>query len=141
MSDNPFQAPESDLDPSRDRRVTGVLSGKRSDLRSVALYQRGIMICILVYFGCIVGSFLAPSNELKLVVGIALLFDFLVAMIFVFLLSIKVYGVGLGIVFGFGSLVPCINLIVLLVINSKATSILKDNGIKVGFLGANPSDV
>src|SRR5205085_10357785 len=38
-------------------------------------------------------------------------------------------------------LIPYINLIVLLVINSRATSALRAAGIRVGFMGASPEDV
>jgi hypothetical protein len=135
MSDNPFRAPESDL-----TTVTGVLSGNREDLRRVAKYQRGIMLCILMYVGCVVSQFVLP-NEIKLLAAIAVLIVGLAGMVFVFLLATKVYGTGLGILLGIATLLPCVNLIVLLCINSKATSILKGNGIKVGLLGANPADV
>jgi len=42
---------------------------------------------------------------------------------------------------GILTLIPCIGLIVLLVVNGKATGILKQNGIKVGLLGANLSQI
>ena len=61
--------------------------------------------------------------------------------VFVFLLSIKIYGTGLGIVLGILSLVPLVGLVVLLIVNGKATGVLKQNGIKVGLLGANLSQV
>jgi len=38
-------------------------------------------------------------------------------------------------------IVPCISLIVLLVINQKATSYLQQNGVRVGFFGANPNSI
>ena len=47
----------------------------------------------------------------------------------------------MGIVCGLLALIPCIGLITLLIINSKATSILRRNGIRVGFLGANLADL
>jgi hypothetical protein len=59
----------------------------------------------------------------------------------VFLLAIKVYSTGVGVLLGILTLVPCIGLIVLLIVNGKATGILKQNGIKVGLLGANLSQI
>jgi hypothetical protein len=41
-----------------------------------------------------------------------------------------------GIACGLLALIPCIGLLTLLIINSKATGILRQNGIRVGFLGA-----
>jgi hypothetical protein len=51
----------------------------------------------------------------------------------------KVYNTALGVLLGLLTFVPCINLIVLLVVNSKATSVLQLNGYKVGLLGADLS--
>lgn len=132
--ENPFRAPESDL------RVEGVLSGTREDLRSVATYQRYIMLCILVYLGAAFGQFAVPQ-EVRMSIAGGMLAVGLAGTVFVFLLSTKVYGTVQGIIFAILTLIPCIGLIVLLIINSKATNILKANGIKVGLLGANPADV
>jgi len=65
----------------------------------------------------------------------------IVGAVCVFLLAIKVYGTGLGILLGILSLVPCVGLVILLIVNGKATGVLKQNGIKVGFLGANLSSI
>ena len=62
-------------------------------------------------------------------------------MVFVFLLAIKVYSPVVGILFAILTLVPCVGLLMLLLINGKATRILKQNGIRVGLMGANLSEV
>ena len=41
MDENPYQSPLSDLRPA-----SGVLSGKQEDVRAVAVYQKGILVCI-----------------------------------------------------------------------------------------------
>ena len=117
-----------------------MLSGSRDDLRNVARFQKGIIVCILIDLIALVGQCALPL-EVRLLVGIGVLFVGLVGAVFVFLLAIKTYGTGLGIVLGILSLVPLIGLIVLLVVNGKATNILKQNGIKVGLLGANVSSI
>lgn len=137
MSDNPFQAPQHGGDT---RPVTGVLSGSREDLRRVAKYQQAIILCILAYFILIVTQFVLPE-ELKLIVGLGVGVLGITATVFVFMLAIKVYSTGLGVVLGLLTLVPCVGLVVLLTVNAKATSILKANGVHVGFLGANPSKI
>ena len=136
--DNPFSPP--DTPPSFNKDVVGVLSGSREDLRAVARYQKGIIICILLYFlFMILAAVLPPA--LSWVSGLAILVIGLTSAVFVFLLAIKTSGVGSGILLGIGTFFPCLGLIVLLVINGKATSILKANGIRVGFLGANLSEI
>ena len=37
--------------------------------------------------------------------------------------------------------IPCLSVIALLVLSSRTNRIMKENGIKVGFLGVNPSDI
>lgn len=137
LDDNPFRAPQSDLGGER---VAGVLSGTKEDLRSVARYQRTIMLCILGYLCAIPLQFILP-RELVLIVALVVLGAAVTGTVFVFLLSAKVYGTVQGIFFALFTLVPCLGLLVLLLINSKATNVLKANGIKVGLLGANPADI
>jgi hypothetical protein len=56
------------------------------------------------------------------------------------LLTANVYNsVILGIVLGIFLLVPCLNFLILLVINQRATMYLKEHGFKVGLLGADMS--
>lgn len=134
MSENPYESPRAEA------AAVGVLSGKREDLRSVAKYQKGILVCILIYLITVVCQFLIPS-ELQLLVWLCGIVVSIAGTVFVFLLAIKVYGAPLGVLLGILTLIPCIGLIVLLVVNGKATSVLRQNGIKVGLLGANLSEV
>jgi hypothetical protein len=134
MNENPYQV--SQTNPT----AMGILSGTRDDLRSVAKSQKGIIVCILIYLVAVIAQFALPP-EARPVVGLGVLVVGLASAVFVFMLAIKVYGTGLGIVLGILSLIPCIGLIVLLIVNGKATGILKQNGIKVGLLGANISAI
>lgn len=123
--------------------VVGVLSGSREDLRSVAVYQKVIMGCIVVYFlvwvALAAGQFVLPPMLLFMLVWV-LLGDVLAALVFVFLLSTKVYSAGAGILLAILTPVPLLGLIVLLIINGKTTRILRQNGHRVGLLGANLSE-
>ena len=135
MSDNPYQSPTADVS-----EVTGVLSGKREDLRSVAKFQKGIILCILIQLVALVGQFALPP-AVRPILGLGILVVGLAGTACVFLLAVKVYSTAVGILLGILALIPCIGLIVLLIVNGKATGILKRNGIKVGLLGAKLSDV
>ena len=134
MSDNPFQSPATDA------RVLGVRGGSREELRKVETYQKGILVCILIQILAVIAQFVLPP-ELAIVVALASLAVSLASTVFVFLLAVNVYSTALGIVLGILALVPCVGLIVLLAVNGKATSVLRNNGIKVGLLGANLADV
>jgi len=142
MSENPYQSPMAS------GTAIGVLSGAVEDLRAVARYQKGILVCILVQI--LSGIFvvvlpqLGQAESLALVgllVSIGSLIVGVFGTVFIFLLATKVYSTGIGILLGVLTLIPCLGLIVLLAVNAKATGILRQNGIKVGLLGANLSQI
>jgi hypothetical protein len=124
---------EDDYEP-RCRRLP------RETLRGIAGNQKAIILCILGYLCLIPVQFVIPE-EARLLLALLLIPLGLTATVFVFLLATKVYTTGTGIVLGILTLIPCVGLIVLLIINGKATSVLKENGVHVGFLGASTSDI
>ncbi len=134
MSDNPYQSPQTE------EPAVGVLSGARSDLRKVAEYQKGVLICILVYLAGVLVQIAMPPAVLPIgaLMGLG---AGLVGAVFVFLLAMKLYGAVGGGLLGLLTLVPLIGMFVLLVINGKATNVLRQNGIQVGLLGARTSDL
>jgi hypothetical protein len=129
-----FQPPPDHLE------VTGVRSGNREDLRTVAQYQKVVILCILAYLVAIVAQVVFP-RELELVTGLLIVAVGIVGTVFVFLLAIKTYKPAIGVALGILTLIPCVGLIVLLIINAKSTRILRSNGIKVGILGAKLSEI
>ena len=73
---------------------------------------------------------------LALVVMVASLASWILSV----LLANKMYGTGAAVLVFFLEFIPCVNLITLLVVNNKATNLLRDKGITVGFLGADLSE-
>jgi hypothetical protein len=122
----------------------------RGKLREVALRQRAVTSCLLVYL--IVGvariSLLPnPGNPpnpkdgpgpiiLILIVGLLTLAVIITTAVMVFRLAITIYGTGTGVLMGILTLIPILGLVSLLIVNGKATGILRSHGIKVGFMGA-----
>lgn len=129
MSENPYQSPLADF------QVVGVKSGKQEDVRAVAVYQKGILIQLLA----LVGQF-ALAPELRPLVALVFIPAGLGGLVFVFMLSTKVYSTAVGVLLALLTFLPCIGLLVLLIVNGKATNILKQNGHKVGLLGAKLSE-
>lgn len=109
-------------------------------LRAVAVRQKGIIFCILGYFLCVVGQFVIPQ-DLRIFMAIPGLIVVVTATVLVFMLSIELHGVGMGVLLGILTLIPCLGLIVLLIVNQQATSLLKKHRVRVGLLGANMSDL
>lgn len=104
----------------------------RENLRAIATRQKGVLVCLLVYIVAVVARLLLHQPALGYVVGVA----GVASSVFVFMLAIRLYGTGVGVLLGVLTLVPLLGLIVLLIVNGKATSTLKSHGIAVGILGA-----
>lgn len=137
MSENPYEAPQASSIPAPG---VGERSESRDDVRRVAVYQKGVLFCILIYLSAYIGLFLVPP-EAAIVPGLILVGVALTSIVFVFLLAMKIYNPVMGIILGIGIIIPVIGLIILLMVSSKATKILRDNGIQVGLLGADLSKI
>ena len=135
----PNQPPSGPFPPQPPQTLSYGTSA-RSDLKEIASRQRAIMLCILAYIVAVICQFALPP-ELRPILGLAVLAVGVIASVFIFMLAIKLYGTGVGILLGILTLVPCLGLLILLVVNSKATNILRENGVKVGLLGADPKQV
>jgi predicted Zn finger-like uncharacterized protein len=137
-----FDEEDEDFDDEPRKKKKKGQSGRkvnRKDLRDIATYQRAVLLCILVSI-IAVGSQFALPPSLRLFLALGMLVTSVVSSVFVFLLAVKVYSLGVGIALALVTLIPCIGLIALLIINAKATSTLKENGIRVGLMGAKMSD-
>ena len=110
------------------------------DLRTIAVRQRAIMYCILGYIVFIVAQFVLPP-EIGWVASLAALGMSITAAVFVFMLAIALYSTAAGIVLGILTLIPLVGLIVLLIINGKATNVLRHHGVRVGLMGADPRQI
>jgi hypothetical protein len=124
---------------------------KKGELRAIAMYQRYLILCILVqilsYIVYVITA-IALRPDIKnpggavAIIGIllvVLMIAGLAATVFAFLLTMKLSNVGLAILVLVLTLVPCVGLIALLTINGIATNRLRNNGVSVGFLGADIS--
>lgn len=113
---------------------------KRERLLAIAFAQHGIIACILFYFGLVAAYFGVPP-QFQLWVALGLIPVGLTAAAFVFLLTARVYSSTTAIVLGILELVPGVGLFVLLAVNQRATTILTNAGVRVGFFGARTSDI
>jgi len=98
------------------------------------------MFCILAYFLLVIAQFGVPP-ELRLVFGLLAIAVIVTGAVFVFMLAIALYNTGAGVVLGILALIPLVGMIVLLIVNQKATGLLKAHGIHVGLMGAKTSQI
>jgi len=115
----------------------------KARLRRIAKYQRAVCVCILLMFAMIGCSFFFNPEAVSTFNGhwTMLLYYLIniVSLVFTYLLVRNVYNPTAAAVLAIFMLVPCVNLIILLVASQKATKVLKAENIKVGFVGANMS--
>ena len=135
---NPYQPPVTPPSPD---------SGRRGDLRLIALAQKNVLYVILVrlilipvYLGLAIGMQNQPGVA-QPIIGVIDIVVAIVALIVIYQLAARVYSPVLGIVFAVTQCIPCVGLIMLLVVNGKATSLLQAEGIRVGLMGADMSQL
>ena len=87
----------------------------------------------------------APRNDLRVIAtrqrAIMALGAVITGAVFVFMLSLAIYSTAVGILLGILTLIPLLGLLVLLMVNGKATTLLRQHGIRVGLMGADPSQI
>lgn len=128
-SENPYEAPAS-WEPSSG-------STDREHLRKVARAQKQVLLAVLAYLAVIgVNIFLQSIPELRMALTIAAVCVFLFGAVSVYRMAALFRGKGVAVIYVLGMLVPCLGMLLLLSISQKATTLLQENGIKVGLLGA-----
>jgi hypothetical protein len=113
----------------------------RNDLRVIAVRQKAIMYCILGYIVAVICQFAVPPALRLFVVAPIGLAAIITGSVFVFMLAMAIYNTAAGIVMGICTLIPVVGLIILLIINSRATALLQSYGIKVGMMGADLAQI
>ncbi len=140
-SENPYQPPETNSS------ITEEPENQDQDrLRKIASAQRQVNIAVLLYLGFmplnIVFSELAAQFPLAVILlPISILIVFLFGIISVYRLAAIFRGPIVAVFYVLGFLVPLLGLLLLVSISGKATKELRNNGIKVGLLGANPNTI
>ena len=107
-----------------------------NEIYKIAKYQRYIILAILLnLIISVLAYFVPPLAILSLVISLAILILFIL-----FSNAIK-NSVIVTIICAILMFVPIISLILLLIITSRATAILRNAGLKVGLLGVSKQDL
>lgn len=135
---NPYEVPE----------VHNIASASesRERLRRIAAGQRNTNLAALSYI-CLLPASLLSRSVADSIPGSGVIFLVLFVCVIAYG-AVSVYGLAsvlrgrvLAVIYVVGLLVPFLGLLLLLLLSGSATKILRENGIKVGFLGADPRTV
>lgn len=144
MSDKQFPLPE------KLEEAVGVRSGSKQDVYKVALYQKILLVNLVVYIivghSIVVASFppLSVPPEVRPILTFASFLFYInsaIGFVLVILLGVKVFHPINGVITAILVLVPLLGWLALLSIIWKASKVLRENGFQEGFLGANLSKV
>jgi len=120
----------------------GVADGSNNaTLYAIAVNQRRVILCFGILLLCNIGQ-VAMATILPILAPILMigsLVTMVVSIVFVYRLA-KALGY-IAIIYAIAMVIPCISLITLLVIVSRATNTLKKAGIKVGFFGVSSQTI
>jgi hypothetical protein len=119
----------------------GAVNINSQELYNIAVNQRRALLCFafLIIFNMAQGI----SGQFSPILAIFFLIGSLATMIFCVVYIYRL-AKSLGftaIIYAIAMLIPCINLLTLLVVISRATKRLKEGGVKVGFLGVRKPDL
>jgi hypothetical protein len=123
-------------------------------VRAVGLAQRRIMWVILAAIllavsfagGSVMAEAVGNNRAAALAVGIGMLVGRL-AIIVLMMIGVYQLAAALGasmttrVLYTIAMLIPCVGLIILLIVNQQATSLLREHRIKVGLMGAHVADL
>jgi hypothetical protein len=145
MDDNPYRSPTTVHAPIATQVGDGNRSRTGPELRAIASAQRFIIYAILGYLILVVVMVILRPRDVPgvdFIAGIVGLGTAICGLIGIVRLAANLYRSTLvGILNGLAMFLPFIGLLVLAMVNARATRVLKKHGIRVGLLGANSSDV
>ena len=139
---------EPELRPVRssEKRMT------RRTLRGIARYQRYLLLALLAYVTSLVGLGVvavsvgpgepgAGTEAFLWVLLGAVLLSGLASVVAMWLLANALFGPVWATLLAVLTLFACVGVLALLIVNQVATNRLKEYGVKVGFLGADPATI
>jgi len=114
----------------------------RQVLREVAISQKQIMYCVLgqLEIGVLNGVANAGKMPMLSLIALPLAVGLLVFMIVSVVRLAKALNLS-QVLYAILMFIPCVSLLVLLSLSGKATGVLRQAGIKVGLMGADPNSI
>jgi predicted RNA-binding Zn-ribbon protein involved in translation (DUF1610 family) len=144
------------FDPSIKKAKPKKSGGKKGELRKIATLHKYLVMSILVFLLSYVGLIVTfvimrpteagppniqgPGLVILVVLWLVVFIASLTAWVLSVMLASKLWGTGGAVLVLLLQFLPCVNLLTLLKVSSKATNLLRDKGHTVGFLGPDLSE-
>ena len=106
----------------------------------IAKRQKALLYTLLVYL-LVSGASGGVNPEIKPLLQLVAIPVMIAIVIFTARLCLKLYGKAGAIFMIVLSIIPLVNLIIILIANSKANKLIKSKGFKVGLVGANIKEI
>ena len=127
--ENIYKTPEANLEKN-------ISQEELQNILIIAKRQKYLLIVFFMYF-LLAGIAGSAGPDIKPLIQLSLLPVMLAVVIFTAVLCWKVYGTTVAIIMTILSIIPLINILVMLSANSRANQLIKSKGFRVGLLGAN----
>lgn len=133
---NPYQPPSPGQAPYFQTPVD------HARIRRIASDQRMINLIVLAYFGSgLLSSVIRSVPGGQYVVAVIAVAVIAAGAVYAVRMASALHGTVVAVVCAILLLIPCVGLLVLLVLNSQATTELRKAGLRVGLLGVDPSQL
>lgn len=106
----------------------------------IAKWQKRLVYTFLIYF-VLSAAIRSSPEDTRLVVGFFYLIFYISMVIFNGVTCWKVYSKPVAIIMIILAVVPLLNFLIILASNSRATSVIRKAGFKVGFMGADRAPI
>jgi hypothetical protein len=130
---NIYEAPKADLSIEKG-------NDEFHEILVIAKRQKALLYTFLIYL-LISGATGVVSADVKPLLQLTALPIIISVVIFTARLCLKLYDKASAIFMIVLSIIPLVNLIILLIANSKATKLIKSKGFRVGLVGANIKEI
>jgi hypothetical protein len=150
MPANPDNSPEFhdddvDIAPKNKKQASDlphVLDVARHQKTAITALLAGIVVNVMS-MGIRGNPEMSPElrQQILMVFGLLAIAIYALTVFTAFRLANELDGMASGILYAILGLIPCVQLIVLLILSSKATSLVQGQGFKVGLMGANLREI
>lgn len=129
---NLYQPPSAKLETASGEDMTKILV--------IARRQKALLMGFLAYI-LVAGLSSSASPGLQPLIPMVMLLIALAIVILISRLTLCLYSLPVAIMIIILSFIPLINLLILLMVNSRANKTIKNAGFRVGLIGANIKDI